>query len=112
LLQLPEGANHQAGTDHEDHCEGNLRDHKAFAERLSPASNCALPGAANPVGQIAFTHLDQWYETEEKDSNDRNRDGKREHGKTNANLFGARHAVGRKQQQSLQPREGERDTQS
>ena len=50
----------------------------------------------------------QWCETKEKDGDDRNRDGKREYGKTNSNLFSARHAIGRKQQQDLQPRECKR----
>src|SRR5262249_30376667 len=97
LLQLPEGANHQARADDEDHCERNLCDYESLAERLTSSSNRALPCPANPVSQVAFTDLGQWCESKEKDSNDCNRDGKREYGKTNTNLVSTRHAVRSKQ---------------
>src|SRR6185437_15318833 len=96
LLQLPEGANHQARADDEDHRKRNLCDHETLAQRLASASNRALPGAANPVREVAFADLGQWRETKEKHRKDRNPNRKREYGQTNANLVRARHAVGRK----------------
>src|SRR6185369_1753254 len=89
LLQLPKRANHQAGTDDEYDSERDLRDNETFAERLTSSSNGALSGAANPVCEVAFTHLGQWRKTEEKDGYDRNGDRKSEYAKTNADLFRA-----------------------
>ena len=56
-----------------------------------------LPRAANPVSEVTFTDLSQWCKPKKENSNNGHPDRKREYGKSDANLFSARHAIRRKQ---------------